>query len=57
MTIKPGELVGIAGQVGSGKSSLLLALLGEMQEANSTKDQGIVLNLSLVTHFHIAKQN
>lgn len=29
--VNPGELVGIVGEVGSGKSSLLLALLGEMQ--------------------------
>jgi ATP-binding cassette subfamily C (CFTR/MRP) protein 4 len=28
--VKPGQLVGVIGAVGSGKSSLLLALLGEM---------------------------
>jgi len=30
LTVRPGELLGIAGEVGSGKSSLLAALLGEL---------------------------
>lgn len=30
-SVRPGELVGICGEVGSGKSSLLAALLGELQ--------------------------
>ena len=30
-TIEPGQLVGVCGEVGSGKSSLLAALLGELQ--------------------------
>ncbi|GMH35448.1 hypothetical protein BSKO_03316 [Bryopsis sp. KO-2023] len=31
LAVEPGELLGVAGRVGSGKSSLLSALLGEMQ--------------------------
>lgn len=38
--VRPGELVGIVGKVGSGKSSLLLALLGEMEV--SCHSSGIV---------------
>lgn len=34
--VKRGELVAIVGAVGSGKSSLLLALLGEMEVTSST---------------------
>ena len=30
LKIKPGELIAIVGQVGSGKSSLISAILGEM---------------------------
>jgi len=31
LDVRPGELIGICGEVGSGKSSLLAALLGELQ--------------------------
>ena len=31
LKVKPGSLVAIVGQVGSGKSSLLQAMLGEME--------------------------
>jgi ABC-type multidrug transport system ATPase subunit len=30
--VKPGQLVAVVGQVGSGKSSLIQALLGEMEK-------------------------
>ena len=32
MSVKDGELLAIVGQVGSGKSSLISALLGEMEK-------------------------
>ena len=34
MSVKPGELVAVVGQVGAGKSSLISALLGEMEKIN-----------------------
>ena len=34
--IKPGQLVAVVGQVGSGKSSLIQALLGEMDKLGGT---------------------
>jgi ABC-type multidrug transport system fused ATPase/permease subunit len=36
LDIKPGELVGVCGEVGAGKSSLLAALLGELQPLPSS---------------------
>lgn len=35
LDVKPGELIGIAGRVGTGKSSLLSALLNEMESLSS----------------------
>ena len=34
LTVKPGELVAVVGQVGAGKSSLVSALLGDMEKTN-----------------------
>ena len=34
LTVKPGELIAVVGQVGAGKSSLISALLGEMEKTN-----------------------
>ena len=38
MNIKSGELVGVVGQVGSGKSSLLAAILGEMNHTSGERN-------------------
>jgi ABC-type transport system involved in cytochrome bd biosynthesis fused ATPase/permease subunit len=38
--VKPGELTAIVGQVGCGKSSILMALLGEMPKTSG----GVVMN-------------
>lgn len=35
-SVRPGELVAVVGRVGSGKSSLLQALLGNMQTVGAT---------------------
>ena len=43
LTVKPGELVAVVGQVGAGKSSLISALLGEMDKLNGH----VVLRVSL----------
>ena len=32
LTVKPGQLVAVVGQVGAGKSSLIQSLLGEMEK-------------------------
>ncbi|KAJ2836190.1 hypothetical protein FBU31_001435 [Coemansia sp. 'formosensis'] len=34
LSVKPGELIAVVGKVGSGKSSLLLAILGEMRQTS-----------------------
>ncbi|XP_065830509.1 ATP-binding cassette sub-family C member 10-like [Oscarella lobularis] len=34
LTIQPGQLIGICGRVGAGKSSLLAAIIGEMRKTN-----------------------
>ena len=34
LSVKPGELVAVVGPVGAGKSSLISALLGEMDKIN-----------------------
>lgn len=47
MCIPEGSLVAVVGQVGSGKSSLLSALLGEMQ-----KQEGLVAVKVSSTHTH-----
>jgi energy-coupling factor transporter ATP-binding protein EcfA2 len=40
LTVRRGELIGVAGRVGSGKSSLLLALLGELMPVGWTVETG-----------------
>ncbi|XP_050359927.1 ATP-binding cassette sub-family C member 4-like [Nymphalis io] len=40
LTAQPGEFVGVAGLVGSGKSSLLQVILGELQPAHGTVSLG-----------------
>lgn len=40
LSLQPGELLGVCGEVGSGKSSLLAALLGELQPLRSVESQG-----------------
>lgn len=42
--VKPGQLVAVVGQVGAGKSSLLHALLGEMEK----HEGNIALNVGLL---------
>ncbi|CAK9296811.1 unnamed protein product [Gordionus sp. m RMFG-2023] len=52
-TVEKGQLVAIVGAVGSGKSSLLSALLGEMKIVNSTNFQReIKENISFATISH-----
>ena len=36
LKVKPGQLVAIVGQVGAGKSSLLSAILGEMERVQGS---------------------
>lgn len=36
MKVKPSELVAVVGHVGAGKSSLIQALLGEMEKISGT---------------------
>ena len=40
LRIKPGELVMVVGRVGSGKSSLVNALLGEMEQSSGHLRRG-----------------
>ena len=46
LNIKPGQLVAVVGHVGAGKSSLISALLGEME-----KMTGNVIVKVMVTYF------
>ena len=46
--MKPGELVAVVGQVGAGKSSLIQAVLGEMEKL----DGNVNINVSTPTHTH-----
>ena len=49
LNVRPGQLVALVGMVGSGKSSILSALLGEMK-----KDAGqVVVNVS--GFFHVCR--
>ena len=42
LNIKPGELIAVVGQVGAGKSSLISALLGEMEKMNGHVEMKVV---------------
>ena len=48
LTVKPGELVAVVGQVGAGKSSLISALLGEMDKLNGHVALRVSLHTMLV---------
>ena len=58
--VKPGQLVAVVGQVGAGKSSLIQALLGEMEKhgGNVSLKVGLIkshlccLKLCLTFHIH-----
>ena len=47
--ISPGQLVAVVGQVGAGKSSLISALLGEMDKLNGD----VSLKVSAYVHVHV----
>ena len=47
LDIKPGKLVAVVGAVGSGKSSLISALLGEMYSTKGFINIKVILNLYL----------
>lgn len=55
VSIKPGQLVAVVGTVGSGKSSLLGAILGEMEKINGTV--GIKVHLTLYSTRWVSTEN
>ena len=44
--MKPGQLVAVVGQVGAGKSSLIQALLGEMEKHGGNVTLKVCLSIS-----------
>ena len=56
MEVKEGQLVCIVGRVGSGKSSLLSALLGEMQ-VRCTSSHCFHMESILVSSYHEFRTN
>ena len=53
LKIKQGQLVAVVGQVGAGKSSLLSALLGEMEKLQGKVTIRVSCCLEYVKHFHL----
>ena len=53
LSIKPGQLVAVVGQVGAGKSSLISALLGEMEKITGHVIVKVAFPSKLDFVFHI----
>ena len=56
LDIKPGRLVAVVGAVGSGKSSLMSALLGEMHSTKGFINIRVFLSLYLPNNNSVFKQ-
>ena len=54
MRVSPGQLFAVVGQVGSGKSSLMSALLGEMERLSGSANLKVGMLSSLFIPFHLS---